>query len=113
MAKQTVGRTALGAATCRLIEQYQPQGTRMFNDPVVKALVGAPIQILMQFAGMRNFTIRQTDAVAIGIYGVQICRTRYIDDAVQAALSQGIKQLVISWAPGSIRARIVYPGWKA
>lgn len=95
MAKQTVGRTALGAATCRLIEQYQPDETRLFNDPVAKELVGAPIRVMMQFASMRNFTIKQTDAVAQGIFGAQICRTRYIDDAVQAALSQGIGQVVI------------------
>ncbi len=95
MAKQTVGRTALGAATCRLIEQYQPDQTRLFDDPVVQALVGAPIRLLMQFASMRNFTVKQTDAVAAGIYGTQVCRTRYIDDAVQAALSQGVKQVVI------------------
>lgn len=95
MAKQTVGRTALGAATCRLIEQDQPAETRLFTDPVVKALVGAPIRFLMQFASMRNFTIKQTDAAAPGLYGAQICRTRYIDDAVQAALARGVSQLVI------------------
>lgn len=95
MAKQTVGRTALGAATCRLIEQYQPAETRLFNDPLVKELVGSPIREMMQFASMRNFTIQQTDAVAKGIFGAQICRTRYIDDVVQAALSQGIGQVVI------------------
>jgi methyltransferase (TIGR00027 family) len=95
MAKQTVGRTALGAAVCRLIEQYQPEETRLFNDPVVKGLVGAPIQVMMRFAGMRNFTIQQTDGIAQGIFGAQICRTRYIDDTVMAALSQGIGQLVI------------------
>ena len=36
MPKQTVGRTALGATVCRLIEQYQPEETRLFDDPVVK-----------------------------------------------------------------------------
>jgi methyltransferase (TIGR00027 family) len=95
MAKQSVSRTALGAAICRLIEQYQPEETRLFNDPVVKELVGGPIRVMMQLASMRSFTIKQTDAVAQGIFGVQICRTRYIDDAVQAALAQGIGQLVI------------------
>jgi methyltransferase (TIGR00027 family) len=44
---------------------------------------------------MRNFTVKQTDAVGTGIYGAQICRTRYIDDTVQAALSKGVVQLVI------------------
>jgi methyltransferase (TIGR00027 family) len=95
MAQQTVGRTALGTAICRLIEQYQPEKTRLFYDPVARELVGAPIRFLMQFAAMRNLTMKQTDAAAIGIYGAQICRTRYIDDVVQAALSQGIGQLVI------------------
>jgi O-methyltransferase involved in polyketide biosynthesis len=95
MAKQTVGRTALGAAICRLIEQYQPEGTRLFNDQVVKELVSKPVRFLMQFASIRNFTVKQTDAVMKGLYGAQVCRTRYIDDAVQAALSQGIGQLVI------------------
>ena len=49
----------------------------------------------MQIAGMRNYTVKQTDAVARGIFGVQICRTRYIDDTVQAALAKGVGQLVI------------------
>jgi methyltransferase (TIGR00027 family) len=95
MAKQSVGNTALGAATCRLIEQFQPEETRLFTDPVVKDLVGIPIRALMQFESMRKFTIKQTDAIMPGIYGTQICRTRFIDDAVQAALSQGIAQVVI------------------
>jgi methyltransferase (TIGR00027 family) len=95
MAKQRVGNTALGAATCRLIEQSQPEEIRLFNDPVVKDLVGTPIRVLMQFESLRKFTIKQTDAIMQGIYGAQICRTRFIDDAVQAALSQRIAQAVI------------------
>jgi methyltransferase (TIGR00027 family) len=95
MANQNVGRTALGAAVCRLIEQYEPAKTRLFNDPVAKELVGAPVRVMMQLAAMRNYTVKQTDAVAQGIYGVQVCRTRYIDDAVQAGLARGIDQLVI------------------
>jgi methyltransferase (TIGR00027 family) len=104
MAKQSVGRTALGAAVCRLIEQYEPAETRLFNDPVVKDLVGAPIRVMIRSAAMRNFTVKQTDAVAEGIYGAQVCRTRYIDDAVQAALSEGIDQLVILGAGLDTRA---------
>jgi methyltransferase (TIGR00027 family) len=95
MAKQTVSRTALGTAICRLIEQYQPEQARLFNDPIARELVGAPVRFMMPFPSMRSLTMKRTDAVAAGIYGAQICRTRYIDDAVQAALSQGIRQLVI------------------
>jgi methyltransferase (TIGR00027 family) len=95
MANQRVSDTALGAATCRLIEQFQPEETRLFYDPMVKELVGAPIRVLMQFSHMRKFTIKQTDAIMPGIYGTQVCRTRFIDDAVEQALSQGIGQVVI------------------
>src|SRR5437899_8968233 len=95
MAKQRVGNTALGAATCRLIEQSQPKKTRLFHDPVVKDLVGTLIRVLMQFVGMRTFTIKQTDAIMPGIYGAQICRTRFLDEAVEKALSQGIGQVII------------------
>jgi methyltransferase (TIGR00027 family) len=95
MEKQSVGNTALGAALCRLIEQSEPEETRLFSDPMVKYLIGPFIWALMQFASVRNFTIKKTDAIMQGIYGAQICRTRFIDDAVQATLSQGIRQLVI------------------
>ena len=95
MAKQSIGNTALGAAICRLIEQYQPEETRLFKDPLVKDLVGAPIRVLMQFASMRNLTMQRMDAITPGIYGVQISRTRFIDDAVQDALSRGVGQVVI------------------
>ncbi len=57
MAKPSVSQTALGAATCRLIEQYQPEPTRLFTDPVVNALVGARIRFLTQSAWMRNLDI--------------------------------------------------------
>jgi methyltransferase (TIGR00027 family) len=95
MAKQTVSRTALGAAICRLIEQYQPTETRLFVDPVVHDLVGAPVRALMQIAFMRDLTLKQMDAITAGIYGAQVCRTRYIDEAVEAALAEGVGQLVI------------------
>lgn len=95
MAQQGVGNTALGAAVCRLIEQYQPREIRLFDDSLVKDLVGAPLSGMLQFAGMRKFTVNRTEAVGKGIYGGQVCRTRFIDDATQSALSGGIGQLVI------------------
>ncbi len=95
MANQRVSNTALGAAVCRLIEQFQPEQSRLFTDPVVKYLVSPPIGALMRFASIRNYTIKQTDAIMPGIYGTQICRTRFIDEAVETALSRGCEQVVI------------------
>ena len=95
MAQKGVSNTALGAAVCRLIEQYEPEETRLFNDPIVKDLVGTPIRVMMKLAFMRKYTMKQTDAITPGIYGAQICRTRYIDDVVRNAQSKGIGQLAI------------------
>lgn len=95
MASPGVGNTALGAAVCRLIEQSQPDNQRLFNDPVVQYLVSPALRLMMRFGPMRNLTFNQTEAAGKGIYGGQVCRTRYIDEVVQSALSQGITQLVI------------------
>ncbi len=95
VAKRSVRNTALGAAVCRLIEQSQLQGSRLFDDPVVKYLVGNPAKALLRFEIGRNFAMKRTDAVLKGLYGLQICRTRFIDDVVQSSLSGGIGQLVI------------------
>jgi len=95
VAKPSVSRTALGAAICRLIEQYEPDNLRLFSDPVAGELVGGTVQFMMRLGALRSFTMRQTDAVARGVYGAQICRTRYIDEAVLAGLGHGIRQLVI------------------
>lgn len=35
MARSTVSNTALGTGVCRLIEQYQPDENRLFDDPLV------------------------------------------------------------------------------
>jgi hypothetical protein len=61
---------------CRLIEQYQPRQIRLFDDPIVKYLVGTPIRFLMGFSAMRKFTLKQTDSTMDGIYGTRVCRTR-------------------------------------
>lgn len=104
MAGQGVGNTALVPAVCRLIEQYEPEKTRLFTDPVVPDLVSPVIRLMLQAGAMRSFTRQQTEAVAEGIYGAQVCRTRYIDDAVLRSLTEGIGQVVILGAGLDTRA---------
>lgn len=116
MARSGVGSTALGAATCRLIEQYQPERTRLISDPIVAGLVGGTIRTLMRFPFLRSYALRRTESTLKGLYGSQICRTRFLDDSVTAALAGGAKQLVILGAgfdtrpyrlAGTDRARVV------
>ena len=101
MAKKRVGGTASGAAMCRLIEQYQPEEARLFHDPLVKDLLAAPIRTLLKSARLRTYMIK---AFLPGIYGAQVCRTRYIDEAVERALAQGIGQVMILGAGLDTRA---------
>lgn len=85
--------TALVAASCRLIEKYQPN--RLFSDPIIKEFFNKPVRLLMQFRSIRNWVIGKCDNRTRGIYGLFVCRTRYIDDALQAAVVKGIQQVVI------------------
>lgn len=78
-----------------MIEQYQPKETRLFNDPVIKKLFNWPIQFLMEFKIVRDWLIRFSDKKTKGIFGSQVCRTKYIDNSLQAAIENGIEQVVI------------------
>ncbi len=40
MTTEDVGRTAIGVAICRMIEQHQPNESRLFNDHVVTCNAG-------------------------------------------------------------------------
>jgi len=115
MADRGVVKMAVGAAICRLIEQYQPPETRLFHDPVAQALVGATMRTLMRFPAIRRYAIRKTDAVVKGIHGAHVCRTCFMDDVVVDALQAGTGQVLILGAgldtrpyrlPGIERARV-------
>lgn len=95
MADKKSGQTAFNVAAGRLAEQYQPKGIRLFSDPVIKNLFNWPIQFLMGFKIIRDWLIRFSDNKTKGIYGSQICRTKYIDDSLQSAIESGIEQVVI------------------
>jgi methyltransferase (TIGR00027 family) len=104
MANRGAGGTAIGAAICRLVEQYQPPQMRLFNDPVIEAIVQWPIKAAMRFSAVRNFFLRKTEDVAEGTYGALVCRVRYNDDLIETAISDGIEQLVILGAGLDTRA---------
>jgi methyltransferase (TIGR00027 family) len=104
MANRGAGGTAIGAAICRLVEQYQPPAARLFNDPVIEAIVAWPIKAAMRFSSVRNLFLSKTEAIAEGTYGALICRVRYGDDVIAAAISDGIDQFVILGAGLDTRA---------
>ncbi|SDE29526.1 class I SAM-dependent methyltransferase [Sporomusa acidovorans] len=95
MANKKNGQTAFNVAAARLIEQYQYKEIRLFTDPVIKNFFNWPIRFLMKFKIIRDWIIRFSDNKTKGIFGSQICRTKYIDDSLQAAIENGIGQVVI------------------
>lgn len=104
MSKFGVGTTAAGAAFCRAVEQYLPEKERLFNDPLAYDLLGGFYQRLLRSPKLRQWVIDQTEKATRGLYGEQICRTRYIDEVVVNALQTGVKQVVILGAGVDTRA---------
>lgn len=104
MSKYGVGSTAEGAAFCRATEQYLPENEQLFTDPLAYPLLSGIYQCLLRSPKMRQYVIDQTEAAAKGLYGEQICRTRYIDEAASTAFQEGIRQLVILGAGFDSRA---------
>lgn len=96
-----VSRTAIGAAWCRLVEQSQPPGLRLFVDPVVGRLLDPMMTTMASADPMRE---RLLASFAPGTYGGQVMRTRYIDDVVDYYAEDGITQLVILGAGLDTRA---------
>ena len=95
--------TAVGAALCRLLEQSEPASDRLFRDTVLEGLLGdraKPAVSLFPATMLRG----QLDGTAPGLYGSQVCRTRYIDDALLAALGRGVAQVAIVGAGYDTRA---------
>ena len=95
--------SAVGAALCRLLEQSEPASQRLFSDPVVENLLGARALPAKQ-AGLGITLAREIEGAAPGLRGSQVCRTRYIDDAVVAALYRGVTQVAIIGAGYDTRA---------
>jgi methyltransferase (TIGR00027 family) len=95
MDSSQIYKTAYTAAYARLIEQYLPVEKRLFNDPVAKYFFSSCISSLMKHNVIRSFLIFMYNLNAAGLFGLQVCRTRYIDDILKKALDDGIMQIVI------------------
>ena len=89
------GQTAFSVAMLRALEQHQPGDRRLFEDPVVGGLLNGASRLMIRSAFIRKALRLMYDGVAPGVYGLQACRTRYIDDVLAGALADGIGQVVI------------------
>ena len=101
--KNKSGNTAFGASAIRLLEQYQPDNKRLFNDPVVFHVTNSFLRFLLKFKFMRNYYITISEKIIPGIIGGQICRTKFIDDKTLEVLKD-VEQILILGAGLDTRA---------
>ena len=96
MASETqAGRTAYGAASIRAAEMFLPKEQRLFDDPLVIHLLPAASRFMLRRRLLRKTFLNLFESAAPGIRGALLCRTCVIDDALNAAMSPGLKTVVL------------------
>ncbi|HEY5461808.1 MAG TPA: SAM-dependent methyltransferase [Hanamia sp.] len=95
MAKNKSGQTAFGAALARLIEQYQPDNLRLFEDNLLQHLLPRSVVIFTRVKFIRTWMINLFDKKTKGILGGLICRTKYIDEITTSFINGDIQQILI------------------
>ncbi len=100
MRKSQSSLTAAGIAIARAVESERPADERICYDPFARLFV--PAWMCRAF----GFFIKTGYAEwrGPGVNGFLVARDRYIDDALQNSLSQGVAQLVILGAGYDSRA---------
>ncbi len=88
-------RTAFIPAIPRLIEQYEADKMRLFDDSFIQNFFSKMILFQMKFKIIREIEIMMSNIFSKGGFGAILCRTKYIDDLLQTAIDNGIEQVVI------------------
>jgi methyltransferase (TIGR00027 family) len=90
--------SALAAATIRATEWYRPEEERLFDDPFTPRCLPPlwrGMARLFCLPGLGAALLGLRECLSPGVIGNLLCRTRYIDDALNRALGEGFGQVVI------------------
>ena len=100
-------RTAEHMAFFRALESKRPPRTRLFSDPYAASFLSPGFRRAVRIASipvLGRAIPWLADAIIPGARSSGIARTRWIDDALVAALAKGIRQVVILGAGFDCRA---------
>jgi methyltransferase (TIGR00027 family) len=100
-------RTAEYMALFRALETRRRPADRLFADPLAPAFLGAPLKAAVRLAGLPvvgGVVPWLIDRRVPGPRPSAVARTRLIDDALTAAIAQGVRQLLILGAGYDSRA---------
>ena len=89
--------TGYGPALVRAMENLLPPDKRLFEDAYSEKFISPFWRFwvaLMHSPKILSFLIRMRERMTPGIIGGLICRTRYIDDVLAAAIGEGFKSVV-------------------
>jgi methyltransferase (TIGR00027 family) len=90
-------RTAYGPMLIAACEQLRPAGQRVVDDSLAIKFLPAGQRATVKacrFSPVLNLLVKATDSEAAGLWAEMLCRKRYADDQVAAALEAGLKQFV-------------------
>ena len=109
---QGVSRTAQYVALFRALESARPAEERLFDDPLARSCLDgrlARAADLARVPGFRQAVLALVDRRSPGTRLAVVIRTRFIDDALRAALDEGLDQVVLLGAGFDSRAHRI-PG---
>jgi len=107
LARMSASRTAQYVALYRALETAEPRRAPLFRDPLATTFLPRSLALAVRasrVAALRGWVERYADRRAPGGRTSAIARTAYIDDAVRAAIRDGIDQVVILGAGFDCRA---------
>jgi methyltransferase (TIGR00027 family) len=105
MTKQSgAGNSAYGSALMKAAEAFVPQSLRLFEDTLIVDFLPGLARFAIRRRWMRDRFMALLERGAPGIRGALLCRTRAIDDAVEAAIGRGLRVVVILGAGLDTRA---------
>lgn len=94
-------------ALARALESSRSEADRVFDDRLARSFLGPAARLLFHLGRMPllgTLLLEIPDGLAPGVRGFTVGRTRYIDDALVAALREEIDQVVILGAGYDSRA---------
>lgn len=107
MREGRASRTAQHNALFRALESSLPEPRRLFDDPFARAFLDRPLALVARLGslpGLGRFVPWFIDRRWPGVRTSVVARTRLIDEAISAALSESIEQLVVLGAGFDSRA---------
>lgn len=100
-------QTAFGPMVIAAVEQYYPAPQRLVHDDLALRFLPPGLRFAVRackWGSLREWGIGATEKKAPGMWGGVLCRKRYSDDQVAAAIAAGVAQVVILGAGLDTRA---------